>query len=152
MNTLLIKRTFISTLALTLSLLIIIFSAEAQNNESKNQNLTVKIDTNNCVTAVVPASTGPSNCELDYPAEKNPCKGKSECICMKKEKNVIWTADKANKIEIKFSNDSPFNQQCTLKSTSNKIDCKIKNAGTFDYEVHAEGCASKPYDPRIVVQ
>lgn len=150
MNTLLIKRTFISTLALTLSLLIIIFSAQAQNNDSKNQNLTVEIGADNCATAVVNASA--SNCTIDYAIDKNPCKGQRECVCMKKDKNIIWTADKANKIEIKFTNGSPFNHQCTLKSTSNKIDCKIKNTGTYDYEVLVEGCASKPYDPRIVVK
>ncbi|MEW6997992.1 hypothetical protein AADZ86_09815 [Colwelliaceae bacterium BS250] len=150
MNTLLIKRTFISTLALTLSLLIIIFSAEAQNNESKNQHLKVTIGPNNCVTAVT--NTSANNCATDYPADKNPCKGKSECVCMKKEKNIIWTATKTNKIEIKFASGSPFNHQCTLKSATNKIDCKVKNTGSFEYEVYAEGCAGKPYDPRIVVQ
>lgn len=152
------KNNKVLTLMITFFILSFsMFFANAQNNganKDRDQSLTVAIDAQSCAIGVTLDSE--DNCKANFGDTRGPCKNQKECICSKKDKTITWTPNKNKKIEIKFTSSSPekgpFNEQCSLKSgTSGKVSCKIKKKGTFDYDVHVEGCAGKPYDPRIVI-
>ncbi|TRX55645.1 hypothetical protein [Thalassomonas sp. M1454] len=125
---------------------------QTTEDKFKDQSLSVAINDKSCAKGVT--ITSPDNCKAEFGEGRGACGTKKDCVCSKKDKTITWTPDKNKKIEIKFTTAAtPFKADCALKSgTSGKVSCKIKNKGTFDYDVYVEGCAGKPYDPRIVVQ
>lgn len=116
----------------------------------RKQDLEIIIK-NSCAVEVI--SDPNDNCKVKHGQMRGQCGTDKECICMSRNKFVAWTANEDKKFEIKFHDDSPFTRNCKLKSGNNgKIKCKIETRGDFHYDVYVEGCPSKPYDPRIVVE
>jgi len=124
----------------------------AARNNAKDRELVIDVDpSTHCAIKVAP-SDNESKCALLYSANKNPCKNDPECVCSKKEKYISWQTSTGDKFDVHFTNGSPF-KKCTYSADrGDKVRCKIKNAGDFYYEVNVEGCATNPYDPRLVVK
>ena len=138
----------------TLVLLIAAFSlfANAARNNAKDREMIIHVNPEtHCVTKVAP-SDNENNCSVLYPAHKNPCKGDSECVCSKKEKYITWQTTTGDSFDIKFTQGTPFKRCAYGADRNDKLRCKIKYKGDHYYEISVEGCASNPYDPRIVVQ
>ena len=126
--------------------------AFAERNNAKDRELIIHVAAaSHCVLEVTP-SKNENNCAILYAANKNPCKNDPECVCSKKEKYITWQTSTGDSFNINFTDKSPF-KKCTYSADPNgKVRCKIKNEGDYYYEVNVEGCATNPYDPRIVVQ
>ena len=146
-----ILKSIISILLLSCSSFFI-NAQQVEEDKLKDQSLVVAINEQSCAIGVT--ISGVDNCKAKFGEGRGACGSKKDCVCSKKDKTITWTPNKTKKIEIKFTTPAtPFKADCALKSgTSGKVSCKVKNKGTFDYDVHVEGCAGKPYDPRIVIQ
>ena len=124
----------------------------AQSNSAKDRELIIHVDPDSHCVLEVASSSNENNCAMLYPTNNNPCKNDPECICSKKEKYITWQTSTGDSFDINFTNGSPF-KRCTYSAGPNgEVRCKIKNDGDYYYEVNVEGCATNPYDPRIVVQ
>lgn len=170
MNTLVrvARKTFIVALSVILLPMSI---AQAKQND---QTLVIDIDpVTSCALTVTLADPEDNNCNK---LDKNPCKNVKDCICSVKDKKIIWKADSKYKYTLHFHpvtsaadlpvnpNDdfelelTPFKEKnkddgCSstlVTSDEGVIDCKVKNKGTWDYDVKVEGCA-EGFDPRIVI-
>lgn len=144
----------ISSINKSLILLIAIISigAYAQNNSDKDQELIIDVDpSTHCAINVAPADHE-SNCSLLYSADKNPCKHDPECVCSKKEKYISWQTTTGDGFDIHFTDGSPFKRCEYSAGRDGEVRCKIKNDGDYYYEINVQGCATNPYDPRIVVK
>ncbi|SEL02777.1 hypothetical protein SAMN05216262_1056 [Colwellia chukchiensis] len=121
-------------------------------NSAKDKELIIVVDpVSHCAVNVVP-SDNESNCAILYPVGKNPCKNDAECVCSQKEKYISWRTSNADEFNIHFTDGSPFKRCQYRAERGEKLRCKIKNKGDYYYEVNVKGCATNPYDPRIVVQ
>ena len=73
-------------------------------------------------------------------------------VFVQKKRNTLLGKQVPEIVLILTTDKSPF-KKCTYSADPNgKVRCKIKNEGDYYYEVNVEGCATNPYDPRIVVQ
>ncbi|MBA6326613.1 hypothetical protein H4J46_01380 [Colwellia sp. MB02u-6] len=127
-------------------------AAFAASNSAKDKELLIHVDpSTHCAIKVAP-SVNESNCTLLYSESKNPCKNDPECVCSKKEKNITWQTTSGDAFDIRFTEGSPFKRCEYSAERDGEVRCKIKNSGDYYYEVNVEGCATNPYDPRIVVQ
>ena len=148
-NNKLIKR-------ITSSLILVIAAtsmlAFAASHSGRDKELIIQVDPlTHCAINVAP-SDNENNCALLYPADKNPCKNDPECVCSKKEKYISWQTSTGDAFDVYFTEGSPF-KVCDYSADINgKVRCKIKNKGDYYYEINVKGCATNPYDPRIVVQ
>lgn len=141
-----IRNSFILLIA------IISMGVFAENNRAKDRELIIDVDpSTHCAVNVAP-SDAESNCALLYPADKNPCKNDPECVCSKKEKYISWQTSTGDAFNINFTEGSPFKKCKYSADNDGEVRCKIKNDGDFYYEVNVTGCATNPYDPRIVVK
>lgn len=124
----------------------------AFSNAAKDKELIIDVDPNTQCAVFVGPSENESNCAILYPSGNNPCKNDPECVCSKKEKYISWQTSNGAKFDIHFTEGSPF-KKCNYNAERNsEIRCKIKNQGDYYYEINVEGCATNPYDPRIVVK
>lgn len=126
--------------------------AIADNNNVKDTELIIDVDPiTHCAINVGPLYPE-NNCSLLYPADKNPCKHDPECVCSKKEKYITWQTSTGDGFNIHFTEGSPFKKCEYSAGRDGEVRCKIKNNGDYYYEINVQGCATNPYDPRIVVQ
>jgi hypothetical protein len=145
----LIKRITNSLVLLIATTSMIAFAA---NNRSKDRELIIHVDpTTHCAMSVTP-SVNENHCALLYSTNKNPCKNDPECVCSKKEKYISWQTTTGDKFNIHFTEGSPFKRCKYSAGRDGEVRCKIKNSGDHYYEINVQGCASNPYDPRIVVK
>ncbi|MBA6293931.1 hypothetical protein H4J58_07080 [Colwellia sp. MB3u-70] len=127
-------------------------AAFADSHSAKDKELLIHVDpSTHCAIKVAP-SDNESNCALLYSESKNPCKNDPECVCSKKEKYIAWQTTTGDAFDIRFTQGSPFKRCEYQAGADGEVRCKIKNSGDYYYEVNVKGCATNPYDPRIVVQ
>ncbi|MBA6287333.1 hypothetical protein [Colwellia sp. MB3u-4] len=127
-------------------------AAFAASNSAKDKELLIHVDpSTHCAIKVTP-SVNESNCALLYSESKNPCKNDLECVCSQKEKYIAWQTTTGDAFDIRFTEGSPFKRCVYQAGRDGEVRCKIKNTGDYYYEVNVKGCATNPYDPRIVVQ
>ncbi|MBA6297838.1 hypothetical protein [Colwellia sp. MB02u-9] len=127
-------------------------AAFAASNSAKDKELLIHVDpSTHCAIKVTP-SVNESNCALLYSESKNPCRNDPECVCSQKEKYIAWQTTTGDAFDIRFTEGSPFKRCEYQAGRDGEVRCKIKNTGDYYYEVNVKGCATNPYDPRIVVQ
>lgn len=149
------KNTILTKVCKSLLLLILAYSMVAYGANSraaKDKELIIDVDPlTHCATNVAP-SDNENNCALLYSSDKNPCKNDKECVCSTKEKYITWQTSTGDQFDVHFTQGSPF-KKCTYNADrDSKVRCKIKNKGDYYYEISVKGCATNPYDPRIVVK
>lgn len=137
---------------LILLIVVTFLAAFAASNSAKDKELLIYVEPlTHCAVKVAP-SVNESICALLYSAKKNPCKNDPECVCSKNEKYIVWKTTTGDAFNINFTKGSPF-KKCEYRADrDSEVRCKIKNSGDYYYEVNVKGCATNPYDPRIVVQ
>lgn len=130
------------------------FNSQAQEekiDKSKDQTLSIKIQSDGCGVVVINDSA--DNCTAEYGPARGKCQSDGECVCSKKDKRITWKSSQ-KEIKIKFhdQNKTPFNHQCTLESGGDGIiSCKVKNQGDFHYDIYVKGCPDF-HDPRIIIE
>tara|TARA_R110000737_G_scaffold108079_1_gene140799 strand:- start:1836 stop:2297 length:462 start_codon:yes stop_codon:yes gene_type:complete len=141
-----------SKILLLLTAVYAMVAYSAASNNAKNKELIIHVDPSTHCATKVAASDNESNCALLYAANKNPCKNDPECVCSKKEKYISWQTTTGDSFDVHFTQGSPFKNCAYSADRNGKVRCKIKNKGDYYYEINVKGCATNPYDPRIVVQ
>ena len=84
------------------------------------------------------------------------CQNKKDCVCIPRNKKLVWRADGDVEFEIRFPGRpgdklTPCTRQSDIKSRHSRAQCVIKrDAGEYYYSVKLKNDC-KEYDPRIVI-
>ena len=108
---------------------------------------------------VIELSVNGCNVSLSMPTgnscDQSQCASDDTCICASKGDHIKWTINNEDKFKLKFSADSPLQNNCGKNYKGKKHKCVVKESTSkgesFTYDIKLKRCANGT-DPKIIIK